>query len=320
MTDSGVTQVSQSPIEGVLADELARGDVVLGTIGPMLGMLLANHDNGLFSDEVVARVRAMARSVASEMLVAQAEAGGIDDPHAFAQARGEALAEALARDLGFLGHCHALTLEYRLAAQLERRNGIDPVVSPLMQALIASPGAETAQLAMMLLAAQARFVQRQRRMELPLAELPAALHAHALATWHAQAEGTSDNAIGQADQRLRDAYDERATRIALLTRAVGAVGDGMKPALTLGHAGVAMFLTALSLTAGLERDLAAAATNDSQFARLATALRAAGLKPEQIAEQFALLHPDMPLPHGFDTLRTDRAAAILAASARQTLD
>ena len=89
MTDSGVTQASRSPIEAVLADELARGDVVLGTIGPMLGMLLANHDHALFSDEVVARVRSMVASVARQLLVAEGAAAGEDDPYAFAAERGD---------------------------------------------------------------------------------------------------------------------------------------------------------------------------------------------------------------------------------------
>lgn len=319
MTDSGTTCASYSPIEAVLADELARGDVVLGTVGPMLGMLLANHDNGLFSDEIVASVRGMGLHVARQMLIAQANAAGIEEPLAFAAEHGDALAEALARNLPFLGHCHALALEYRLAMQLERRNAIDPVLSPLLQSLIASSDADTARLAMALLTAQARFVQQQRRVELPLGELPPPLFEHALSAWRAQATGTDDNAIEQADKRLREAFDPQATRLSLLERAAGAVGNGMKPALSVGHAGAALFLSTLALATGQDRDLMAAAINESQIGRLALALRAAGLKPEQIAEQFVLVHPGITLPEAFDTLRADRAATILATSERQAL-
>jgi len=319
MTESGTNSASYSPIEAVLAGELARGDLVLGTVGPMLGMLLANHDSALFSDEIVANVRGMGLHVARQALVAQANAAGVEDPFAFAAEHADTLAESLARNLQFLGHCHALALEHRLAMQLERRNAIDPVLSPLLQSLIASSDTDTAQLAMALLAAQARFVQQQRRVELPLAELPSALFEHALSTWRAQAGGTDENAIEQADKRLRDAYQPHATRLALLERAVGAVGDGMKPALSIGHAGAALFLSALSLATGQDRDLMAVATNESQIGRLALALRASGLKPEQIAEQFVLIHPGITLPGAFETLRADRAATILAASDRQVL-
>ena len=320
MTDSVMTQVSHSPIESVLAGELARGDVVLGAIGPMLGMLLANHDNALFSDEVVARVRAMVRHVAQQALVAQAHAAGIEEPYGFADNRCGPLAEALAEDLAFVGHCHALALEYRLAMQIERRNGIDPVVSPLLQSLIASSDSATARLAMALLAAQARFVQQQRRMELPLGERPRALFERVLTAWRGLAADSSPNAIEQADKRMRDAYDEQVGRLSLLVRATGAVGDAMKPALSVGHAGVALFLTALSLATGMERGLAAVSTNESQLGRLALSLRSAGLAADGIAEQFVLIHPEVTLPIALDALRGDRARSILADSGRQALD
>ena len=320
MTDPGVTQASHSPIEAVLADELARGDVVLGTIGPMLGMLLANHDHALFSDEIVARVRSMVASVARQLLVAEGAAAGEEDAYAFAAERGDALEGALAGHLPLLGHCQALALEHRLAMQLEARNSIDPVLSPLLQSLIASSDEATAGLAMALLAAQARFVQQQRRMELALAELPSELFEFALARWCEHSGGSGENAVAQAEQRLRESHQAHDRRLSLLARAAGAVGEGMQPAMSLGHAGVALFLTAIALAARQDRDLVAVSTNESQLGRFALAMRAAGLKPGQIAEQFALIHPHVTLPEGFDTLRGDRAATILDASGRQALD
>ena len=53
---------------------------------------------------------------------------------------------------------------------------------------------------------------------------------------------------------------------------------------------------------------------DRQFARLALGLRAAGLKQQAVEEHFLYLHPQVALPDGFDTLRPDRAAALLASS------
>ena len=213
MTESGMNQAPQSPIESVLADELARGDVVLGTAGPMLGLLLANYGHGLFSDAVVARVRGM---------------------------------------------------------------------------------------------------------ELPLDELPRTLFDHVLATWRGQADGTDENAIEQASQRLRDGHAERARRLDLLAKAAAAVTGGGQP-LAIGHFGVALFLSALAEQSGQEREIVALATDESQVGRLALALRAAGLKHDQVAEQFLLVHPEITLPDAFDTLRADRAATLLAGSGRKEL-
>ena len=54
--------------------------------------------------------------------------------------------------------------------------------------------------------------------------------------------------------------------------------------------------------------------HEGQVARLALTLRAAGLRPEAIEEQFLAIHPDVSLPDGFEALGADRAAAILARS------
>lgn len=319
MSDSGMNHKSQTPIEAVLSGELARGDVVLGTAGPMLGMLLANYGNALFSDEVVAQVRGMGAHVARQLLFAQASAAGMADPSAFAGPRCDDLAERILRDPRFLGHCHALALEYRLAVRLEARSSIDPVLSPALQTLIASPDGETARLAMQLLSAQARFLQQQRRMELPLDELPGRLFEDALAAWRASASGTDGHAVDQADRHLREAHAAQACRLSLLARVAALADASDEQSLSIEHLGVAIFLSSLAAAAGQGRDLMALATDESQVGRLALALRAAGAGPDRIAEQFVLIHPEIALPDAFDTLRADRAAAILAASGRKEL-
>ena len=99
-----------------------------------------------------------------------------------------------------------------------------------------------------------------------------------------------------------------------MSRLVIGMGGGATAALAVSHAGVGLFLTALSLGSGQDRDLTALAAHEGQLARLALALRAAGVRPEGIEEQFLAIHPDVSLPEGFSSLGADRAAALLAHS------
>lgn len=316
MDESRTTPSDAMPVEAVLREELAHGDIVLGTIGPILGHLLVQHDHSLFSDEIVARVRGMVAHVARQLIEAETGAAETaeEPPHTERQVR---LASALAGNMNFLVHCHALALEAQLARRLEERSGVDPVLSPLLQALIASEDPATASAAMAALAAQARFMQQHRRMELPLNELPGDLYHFALSTWRGHLAGEEEAGAGAAEQRLRSSYAEGSGRLGLLARLVSAMGPGVSATLTVNHAGVALFLSGLASASGQERGLVAIATNDSQLARLALALRAAGLKPREVEEQFAYLHPQVSLPDGFGFLRADRAAALLAASGRR---
>lgn len=309
-----MTDTAELAVEAALRDRLAQGDAVLGGIGPILGHLLANQDPTLFSEEIVARVRGMAGHVAMQLLHAEAEAGGYEDPSGLVSDEGEALVAALVAHLPFLTHCHALALEWQLARRLEQDNAVDPVLSPLLQALIASDDANTAATAMVVMAAQARFMQQQRRMELSLAELPPELFHHAVATWRDRA-GANDS-IGQAEAHLRQGYDEGAGRIGLLARLVSGMGSGVRAALAIGHAGAALFLSALAAVAHQQRDLSVLSTNESQHARLALSLRHAGLSAREVQAQFLFIHPQMSLPGGFDLLGTERAGALLAGSPR----
>lgn len=319
MDDNRPPSSDVMPVEVILREDLAHGDIVLGTIGPILGHLLAQHDNSLFCDEIVARVRGMVAHVAHQALaapIAERPDRREPDPALVTQ-----LAAQLSGNVHFLVHCHALALEYQLARRVEQRSGIDPVLSPLMQALIASDDQATAATAMGLLAAQARFMQRQRRMEVPLNELPADLFHFALTTWRTMhgdhLDLGSTDADAAAEQRLRASYDEGNSRLGLLTRVIASLGAGIGASLSVSHAGIALFLSGVSAAARQERDLTVLATNDSQFARLALCLRAAGLKSKEVEEQFLCLHPDVSLPEGFEYLRADRAAALLAASGRR---
>ncbi len=309
-------QSSELPVEAVLRDGLAQGDAVIGSIGPVLNHLLANNDHSLVSDEIVSRVRGMVGNIASQILLMEARATGSADPRAQAGRGTGALAQRLMDDSRLVAHCHALALEWQLTARLEARSAIDPVLSPLLQALIASDDGRTASTAMATLASQARFVQAQRRMELPLGELPADLFHQVVATWAGGLEDSTSAGATAATDALREGYDESTSRLALLAWLVTGMGAGSRAALSVEHAGAALFLTALASAARHDRDLAVIATNDRQQARLALSLRAAGLKPREVEEQFLHIHPDTALPEGFDRLRADRAAALLGGSLR----
>lgn len=310
-------QSSEASVEAVLRDELARGDRVIGTIVPVLGHLLANHDLSLFSEEIISRVRGMGSDIARQLLHAEAIRAG-EDPRASVDSVGGALTSQVLQNARLASHFHALALEWHLADRLEKRAAIDPVLSPLLQALIASDDEATAATAMAALASQARFVQAQRRMELPLGELPADLFHEVMREWSTADCGSGNDKAAVIDNFRRD-YDESAGRLGLLSRLVTGMGAGARAALAIEHAGPALFLTALASAIRCDRDLAVIATNDRQAARLALSLRAAGLKPREVQEQFLHLHPDATLPAGFENLRADEASTLLGGSGRNSV-
>jgi hypothetical protein len=100
-----------------------------------------------------------------------------------------------------------------MTQRLAERQRIDPVLSPLMQALVASSEAETSVQAMQALAAQA-LAQAMRRMQLPLHELPAEL-LHGVAALAGDA--------GQAARLVQD-YREAGTRLGLMAALVSGMG------------------------------------------------------------------------------------------------
>lgn len=317
MIEQSVQSFAGVPVETVMREELAHGDSVVGTIAPILRHLLANDDHSLFSDEIIARIRGMMDDLARQLLDALAAASDNPDTRDHPAALRDALAAGFVGHPGFLSHVHALALEWQLTERLHARLGLDPVLSPLLQALVASQDGATASTAMALLASQARFGQSQRRMQLALGELPGDLfHAAVLVLAnHSNALDDAGAAAGQtAVATLRGQFDESRSRLGLLARLVAAMGGGASAALSLAHAGVGIFLTALSFAAGQDRDMTTLSTNEGQMARLALSLRAAGLKTAQIEEQFLTLHPEISLPEGFEHLGSDRAAALLAGS------
>lgn len=317
MNDVQLAETSSLPVEEVLRVELAQGDAVIATARPILRHLLAHDDHSMFNDEVIARVRGMMQDVAFQLLFALADTAGLRDRTQLIDERRDALAADLFEDADFLAHAHALTLEAQLTERLQRRSGVDGVLSSLLQDSAAAPHPSVAGLAMAVIASQARFMQRFRRMEMPLAELPGDLFHRALQLLarHAAEQG---DAVEPTTATLRSTYAEGDSRLGLLGRLVAGLGPRAGKALAIDHAGVAVFTTALAMASGQGRDLAILSFGDRQFARLALALRAAGLEQREVEEQFLYLHPDIDLPPGFDTLPVSRAVALLLESRAET--
>ena len=317
MSEQSQSGPSAETVEEILRGELAHGDVMLATAPPILRHMLANGDHALFSDEVIAKVRGSMMHLARQMLFAVADKAGIADRGAFAAERQDAIAHAMLNDTDFLAYAHALTLEAQIAERLEVRSGIDPVLSPLLQELAASSEQHTAAAAMQALAAQARFMQHTRRMELPLGELPESLFDSALRMLGEQASDMA-HAAASAGQTMTEARSAGQPRVRKLEKLVSGMGSKAKRALEIDNAGVSMFVTALAMASDQPRETAILSLGENQCARLALALRAAGLGQGAVEEQFLYLHPDIALPEGFDKLRADRAAALLANSANET--
>lgn len=293
-------------VEAILTDELARETRALTAVVPVLRHLLSSEAQSLVSDAILARVRGMILDLAAQLLAAQAGRDPATRSHSTADpAALDQLAERLMGDEALLGFCHGLAAEGLIAERLQQRQAIDPVLSPLLQELIASEDAAIASLAMSTLAAQSRFVQSQRRMELPLAELPAELFLAAVA--HART-GAPDSA---GLVRVQAGYDEAASRLGLLARLVAAMRRGVLAALGLDHAGLALFASALGVAARQPRMAAVLACHEGQALRLALLLRASGMSPSAIERQVLMVETAGRLPRALAELTPERAAALL---------
>ena len=296
--------------EAILKDELARGDRALRGVAPVISHLLESSGPALVSDGIVARLRGMLADLAKQLLDAASETPhhAAADPVSI-----DALADALAGEGALIGHLYALAMEGYLTERLEQRVSLDPVLSPLLQELIASDQAATADLAMSVLAAQTRFTQSQRRMELPIGELPSDIFLMALDVFDAAPTGLPTANVSRALTHLKRDYDEGAGRIGLLSRLVSSMHRGAIAALNLEHAGFALFTTGLAALTAQPRDLAVFSCHEAQTARLALGLRAAGLAPEAIEAQFMLLGALDAVPSAIGVMPPERAQAILVA-------
>lgn len=298
-------------VESVLRDALARGDRSLAGVAPVLTHLLASPGFSLVNEAIVARLRGMLGDIARQILIAGTGGDPISMPDATQIDR---FAEHLADDSAILSHLYATAMEGHFCERLDTRQTIDPVLSPLMQELIASDQPSMAELAMSAMAAQSRFIQSQRRMEHRVTELPAELFHLVLRRSAIYLRDQVSDRSASGVQLLKRSYDESATRVGLLSRIVTRMGNSARAALEINHAGMALFASALAHMARQPRELAVLACHERQGARLALSLRAAGQEPEQIARQVAILETGERLPAGLEDIAPDRAVAILGHS------
>ncbi|MEM6856322.1 MAG: hypothetical protein AAF559_00500 [Pseudomonadota bacterium] len=307
-----MTSAGDTLVETVLRDELARADRALSSVAPVLGHILANSGDALVSDAIVARVRGMLIDLARQF-VARLPVEGFEGE---AQAADpiDTLAQRFAQDAPMLASLHSAAIEGILAERLEQRAGLDPVLSPLWQELIASSDPMTAETAMQALAAQSRFMQSQRRMQHPVSDLSPETLERALRIW---ARGTPAEKEADATAAIRGFkadYDEAASRTGLIARLMARMGAGAIAALELEHAGLALFTSALAQLSDQSRERAVLACFDRQSARLALGLRAAGLDAQGVERQFVTLGPTERLPRGLEALSAHSARAMLQSS------
>lgn len=310
--ETAMNQMPKGEIAPRLLAQLSSADEVIDSAGPILRQYLAEPDRSLFADAIIAHVRGMMNHVARQLLFAEAQAAGEVDPQKYADSAGALLRETLASNTAFLAHVHGLALEWQLCEQLEIRTGLDYALSPLVQELIGSDDAELAGSAMALLAAQTRFAQQQRRMELPLGELPGDLFHAVIVIWRNCTRLSDETAADAIERKLRDDFDESRSRLGLLARIATALGADATTALNLRHGGVALFLSVLALGSSQKRQVCALAMNERHVVRLALSLRAAGMKAQGVMNQIMFLHAEVEPPQWLGSVDPDSAADLLA--------
>lgn len=320
MANPAPSGAAASAKKALLAQEMARQLAAArggaANAMPILRHLLRSDDSSIFSDEIVARVRGMFLDVARQLVIALAEAAGHAEPEGWAHEAANELTAVLTENPVFLEHFHSLALEWQWTDRLAQRRALDPVLPPLVQAQMGHADAAVASAVMNLLAAQARFCQNQRRMQLPLAELPGDLLHIALVSMRAYV-GIEDNADGyalMADRSLRARFDEARGRLGLMRRMLDAMADSGVDALALDSAGLSLFLSALARGSGQSRETVIMALADSQMLQLTLILKACGLAPEAAAAALQALYPDAVLPVEALDMGADEAKALLTAA------
>lgn len=294
-------------VEAILRDGLAREARALSSVVPVLRHLLSTETQALLSDAILARVRGMMFDLARQLLAIRSgrdpatRAGMEADPALL-----DPLADLLMADEGLLTFCHALATEGLIAQRLQQRDSIDPVLSPLLQELIAAEDPGVAALAMSTLAAQSRFVQGQRRMELALGELPFELFHRVTELARTTNQGSAAGAAVQA------AYDEATSRLGLLARLVAAMRRGVVAGLAIDHAGLALFASALATAIRHPREAIVLACHEGQGMGLGLMLRAADLPAQTIERQLLLVDPANGVARTVANVSAERAAALLA--------
>lgn len=291
-----------------LHQALVRGDLVQNAQIPIVAELIGSSHAVFVSEEIAARVRAMIDCLAAEIeeicqCVSPGDAKDCEGGEDF---------DELSACPSLLKHCLACAFEGELALRLEGSIGLDPVLSPLLQELVASERGETAELGMHAVTAQARFIQSYRRMSLSLGEIPADILHDMLGRWEAVARKSRPEGVAEkVVEEVKSHYSEASSRAGLLARLFKALGKAAGPSLLLEHAGLGLFASALALRSGQTRDTTMLSMQAGQEARLALAMVSAGLREEQLVHQLGYFCAASFLPHGILGLDRQSARTIL---------
>lgn len=297
----------QEPAHLALSHEIARADEALSGLVPVLNYLLVHPDHARISDDILARIRGLMADWVRQLL---ARAPGLEEERR--DELSQPLYRALCADNRLVSHAYALAVEFRLTEQWSDTHAIDPVLTPLLQELIGDKKRAVAETAMTFLAAQARFVAMMRRMTLPVSELPDEIEAILYKHWKKVSHPTDRIALSRAAAQERDAQDAPASRLALLDHLMKAIGRRSKSCLDIEAAGCALFASALARRTKQPRELAIVALLDTQAARMALLLRAAGLDKDALERQFELLQGSARLPQEWDDITQAKAQALLS--------
>lgn len=282
--------------EGI-RDAIARADRAVAAMPPVLASRISAVEDSTLGEEIVSRIRSMLAGLAADLL---ARASGTAEPGEWSDADVEALGRALLGDADLILHLQAQALEWQLAARLEDRVAIDPVVSPLLRNALESGDESLRAAALAFLEAQADWGRAQRQMELLRSELPdAAIEGLAFAP--------ATDARAVAPEVSTGPSRERCA--AQLIEALGADADGV---LDVVRSGASLFLSALAARSGQARPDLVLATRKGQGLRIALGLRAAGVPLPLLANRMYLIDEGFDLPEGFAQLTPNGAAAILS--------
>lgn len=309
MSDDGHLAQTTPDSATSLRNQLHRAEIARETLPPILAHLLTNEGGSLLNDEIVARVRGMVRHIVDQITSLGSQANNAEVPAS--RTSTQKFTRALYGRVPLLRHCHAIAVEGQLTERLERSAEIDPVLTPLLQSMMASKDDATSALAMSTLTAQALFMQHHMRMELPFTELPEDLFNDLLAQWLETADASNAGLFDRVYRQLRDQFVQTTSRLTLLSRLVGSMGSASSTALAISHSGVAIFLTSLAQSAGQDRATATVGMDVQQTAWLAAALRAGGMPVAGITEQITLIHSGQPVPDWLTDIGTQRARDLL---------
>lgn len=312
MTDQAAFQADLPGAEAALRRELARGDAVGAAALPVLRHLVAAEETALLSEEVLARVRGMLADVASQVLD-----GLIGDTDRGMHAPDDVglLTRTFLQDERLLQHVHALALEWQLTETLQESTALDPVSPPLLQRLLQDE--QLGEPARRFLKSQAQWCQAQRRMALPLAELPLNVLQSAIESLRklVGADAALSARVSDVEARVRRIRTEVPGRLDLALF----LCDGLErrdQVLSVCEAGLALFCSGLSRFSDQPRDVLVLSMHPGRSTRLALALLAAGASHRMVETQLLVLTPRAQLPTGLDGIDAGRAAALLTAGVR----